>query len=322
MNRAIEQLRFSRALGILVLLLPHAAAAGQERSDMDNVVIVLDASGSMQKPMIGSPTQPKIDAAKAAIGKVLERVPPSTQVGLLVFSGKNKRQDWVHPLGPRDDSRMIADLYALRPKGGTPLGRYMKFASDRLLEQRAQQNGYGTYRLLIVTDGQADKDDQPLVDQYLPDILARGLVVDVIGVSMEEEHVLATRVHSYRSADDPTSLEQALTEVFAEVSDQGATGTSFEEGRELLEALPDDLALPVLAALSTHNDEPIGRLAPSAASEGSAPGPSSGAPGKGSSGKQGNRRNLFIFAGLFLLILILRRRSGGRRRNRFDIDSD
>jgi uncharacterized protein YegL len=307
-------------LACLLAIAPASAALGaQQRMDLDNVVVLLDASGSMEKPMIGSPTQAKMDAAKAAIRGVLEQVPASTQVGLLVFSGKNKRNDWLHPLGPRDDARMVADLAMVRPKGGTPLGAYMKIAADRLLEQRRLQNGYGTYRLLVVTDGQADEDDQPLVDRYLPDILARGMVVDVIGVSMTDDHVLATRVHSYRRADDPQSLQRALSEVFAEVSSGSGAGSAYEEGRELLAAFGEGLAMPVLTALSTPSDAPIGS-ASSAGVRGESRGQPEHAPLPERDRDGASSRKFVIVFGLLLFVVIMSRRR--RRRNRSRVDSN
>ncbi len=49
----------------------------------------------------------------------------------------------------------------------------MKMAADALLELRDRQR-YGTYKLLIVTDGEAT--DGHLVEQYLPEIQAAGLL--------------------------------------------------------------------------------------------------------------------------------------------------
>ena len=103
------------------------------------------------------------------------------------------------------------------------MGEYIKIGADRLLEARDSRFGYGTFRLLVVTDGEAS--DADLVDTYTPDVLARGIRVDVIGVAMDQDHTLATMVHTYRRANDAATLKQAIAEVFAEVTtqDEGAT---------------------------------------------------------------------------------------------------
>ena len=65
------------------------------------VVIVLDGSGSM-KQKLGK--VPKMQAAKQAILKVMESVPETTQVGLLVFGKTPGGRKWVVPVGPRTAS--------------------------------------------------------------------------------------------------------------------------------------------------------------------------------------------------------------------------
>ncbi len=225
--------------------------------DQHNVVIVLDASGSMGDDMRNSKIQ-KMNAAKAALKEVLSQVPMDTNIGLLVFSSVENRSGWIYPLGPRDDTRLMEAIDLPLPGGKTPLGRYIKIAADRLLQQRQQQFGYGTYRLLIVTDGEAG--DLELVEQCVPEVIARGITMDVIGVDMATDHTLATRVHSYRRADDPESLKRAIAEVFAEVSDEG-TDASAEEAFDILAGIPDELASAMLKALSSSGNQPIGESA-------------------------------------------------------------
>ncbi len=151
--------------GLLALL--GAAIVPQLHADAyhDSVVIVLDASGSMDGRLKGV-EMTKMDGAKAALRTVLSQVPTSTHIGLLVFSGSNVGNDWVYPLGPRDDVRLLTAIDQPRPYGHTPLGRYLKLGADRLLEERQKQFGYGSYRLLVVTDGEAQ--DQELVDRLHP----------------------------------------------------------------------------------------------------------------------------------------------------------
>jgi hypothetical protein len=231
-----------------------AAAAQQARPVApDNIVIVLDASGSMRERMASGTT--RMDAAKQALLRVMKQVPETTQVGLLVFSSKTLRNDWVYPLGPLDRGRLEAAIRLPVPEGGTPLGTYLKKGADALLEQRQKQNGYGTFRLLLVTDGQAT--DGNYVEQYLPDVLARGITVDVIGVDMKSEHALATRVHSYRRADSPEELARAVSSVFAEIG-RARKDVADADAFAALEGIPDEVAKAMLGALATSGNHPIG----------------------------------------------------------------
>jgi hypothetical protein len=141
------------------------------------------------------------------------------------------------------------------------LGRYIKKGADRLLQERVKQFGYGSYRLLVVTDGEAE--DPQLVDRFTPDVIARGITVDVIGVAMNRRHTLATKVHSYRSASDPAALKRALAEVFAEVG-SSKDDVAHAEAFALLEPIPAELAKSAIQALSVSGNHPIGERPPPA----------------------------------------------------------
>jgi hypothetical protein len=128
----------------------------------------------------------------------------------------------------------------------------MKIAADALLDLRQKQI-YGDYRLLVVTDGEAT--DANLLEAYLPDILSRGISLDVIGVDMVANHSLADRAHSYRRADDARSFEKALAEIFAESSSQ--TDDQGTNDFELIAGLPDALAEQALAAFAAPRNDSI-----------------------------------------------------------------
>ncbi len=216
-----------------------------------NVVVVLDDSGSMDEGMRGGIR--KMDAAKGALLSVLEELPDEAHVGVLALNSRLNGSPWISPLGPVDRASIQQQIASVRAGGSTPLGAAMKEAADALLDKRKKEV-YGNYRLLIVTDGEAG--DQPLVDQYLPAIKARGLITDVIGVNMKGDHSLATQVNTYRRADDPGSLAQAIAEVFAETSD--SSGDAGESDYDLLSGLPDDVALAALTGLTETDNQPIG----------------------------------------------------------------
>lgn len=239
---------------MMILGLLGAPVVADDALYVDNVVIVLDGSGSMEQKM-RSAGVPKMKAAKAALHAVLGQLPETTHVGLLVFSA-GIAQPWAHPLGPRSTADMKRSIDSVSAGGSTPLGAYMKIGADRLLEKRARQFGYGSYRLLIVTDGEAS--DRKLVEQHTPEIVGRGITVDVIGVDMQKSHTLATKVHSYRRADNPQTLQTAIAEVFAEVSTEdtgaGAGGDAFEA----ISPLSHEMAAAILSVLGKHVNEPIG----------------------------------------------------------------
>ncbi|MEC8988148.1 MAG: hypothetical protein VYB66_02810, partial [Verrucomicrobiota bacterium] len=107
----------------------------------------------------------------------------------------------------------------------------------------------------VVTDGEAG--DARYVEAYTPDIISRGITIDCIGVEMASRHTLATKVHSYRNANDPESLKQAISEVFAEVA-SGDAGQTGEDAFELIADMPEATASAMLKSLSTSGNQPIG----------------------------------------------------------------
>ena len=161
-----------------------------------NVIVLVDDSGSMEDRMRSGVR--RIQAAKNALKVVLAKLPADASVGVLALN-----QGWIVPLQPMDHDQLADHVDQLRAAGRTLLGLNLKLAADELLKLRAEQV-YGDYRLLVVTDGEAN--DQQVLDWVLQDILARGISVDVIGVDMQSDHSLATKVHNYRRADDPEDV--------------------------------------------------------------------------------------------------------------------
>jgi len=320
----LRHIRGYAALAALLTLVLAATPSATAQQYKDNVVILLDASGSMGQRM-GSSKMTRIEAAKAALKQALAQIPDSTDVGLLTFN-ENERRAWVYALGPRDNATLDQAINGLKVGGGTPLGRFLKVAADRLLEVRKDQFGYGSYRLLVLTDGEAN--DASAVDRYVPEILARGITMDVIGVDMAQAHTLATKVHSYRRADDSAALEKAISEVLAEVSVSTGDGDAAADF-ELLEGLPMEIAGAMLDALARPDNRPIGTAAaPSRAAQTTqtAPVRVPGVPSPGPvapmqsmpSGKQGSGMGkiMTIMVVGFVAVTILRVLAGARRGRR------
>ena len=235
-------------LFVLILFASVQIGIAENELHTDNIIVILDASGSMRENFRAEQTKSKMDAAKAALREVLAKVPDDTHIGLLVFSGNNIQDEWVYPLGPKDTDRLMAAINIPQPGGGTPLGKYMRVGANRLLEQREKQYNYGNYRLLVVTDGEAQDKDK--VAQYTPEILNRQIRVDVIGVDMKTDHNLAKDADSYRKADNPGELVAAVSQILAET---GGTGTDIdgEDAFEDIAPLSSEVALDLIQRITT-----------------------------------------------------------------------
>ena len=251
-----EKIRMNKILlnwfsaAVFLALLLGSAGFSPPVLSQENVVIVLDNSGSMNDRM--SNGKSRMETAKSALVKVLKQFGPDTKLGVLLLNGAYSQERWAIPLEPLSPPQAIRKVESLNASGGTPLGERMKDGADALLQLREKQK-YGTYRLLIVTDGEAN--DSRLLNAYLPDVLSRGLIVDAIGVDMKQDHSLAKHVHSYRRADDDAALDKALQEVFAERADPNQPGSDDEYA--LLDGIENGMVEEVLMELSKPNNAPI-----------------------------------------------------------------
>jgi hypothetical protein len=201
----------------------------------------------------------KIKAAQTALIEAIAKAPDDTNIGILTFNG------WLYRPGPMDKPKLEAAIKATYPGGGTPLWSYMQAAATELLKLRQANGNVGFYKILVVTDGQAQ--DQYLAEDssdkigYLSDILRRGITIDCIGVMMNSDHYLATRINgTYMKADDPESLKKAVAKSVAEI---GVTGKDVEEECfATAQLLPDKFVKDVIRGLTRYENQAIGEVAP------------------------------------------------------------
>ncbi len=236
----------------------------------DNLVVVLDVSGSMRGD--------KIELAKAALNSRVATLSEQMEVGLLTFSDDSH---WAVPLGSLNRQAFAMQVDKIRAGGDTYLGDAIKVGADALLSKREEQFGRGSYRLLVLTDGSATDPDK--VERFTPQILARGIRMDCIGVEMPGDHVLATMAHSYRNVADASKLAEAVQEVMAEAGQERD-----EEGQttfDVIAPMPDEFAAAVITAFaeSEMDNTPIGEqrkvkpVSQAGTSTSSSPGPLDGA---------------------------------------------
>ncbi len=133
-----------------------------------NLILILDASGSMWAPV---PIRDfsRFAAAQRVVGELVDRLPERIEVGLVVY-GHRRRDDCldietVTPLGPFDRVALKQSVNALVPKGKTPLASAIRQVFD-MLRQRDDAaivvlltDGIGTCGGDLVADVQAARDE-------------------------------------------------------------------------------------------------------------------------------------------------------------------
>lgn len=187
-----------------------------ERLTAANYYLVLDGSGSMQDSRC-SGNQSKMDAAKAAVARFATQIPTDANLGLAVFDGNGLSERM--PLRQVNQATFQQEVKKVQANGGTPLMSAVSLGYGALERQARSQLGYGEYHLVLITDGEANENEDPTsaVRQVLE---ASPVVIHTIGFCIGTDHSLNQpgRI-DYRAADDPDALAQSLTAVLAESPD-------------------------------------------------------------------------------------------------------
>ena len=178
--------------------------AGDKVSTVRNFYLIFDGSGSMR----GN----KIKQAKKAITTVIKGLPKDYNLGLFIFDSRGTREEVA--LGPNNHNRIIAAVENSVANGGTPLGTSINTGVQKLAHQYRQQLGYGEFRLIVITDGESDRND-PITRGTTP--AARlGIPIYTIGFNVRG-HRLEQYSAFFTTASDEAQLRAGLGQVFGEL---------------------------------------------------------------------------------------------------------
>ncbi len=192
---------------------------GPKKGAMDltrNFYFVFDGSGSMKDPPPASAqgdhnVPSKIVGAKWAVNEFMKNVPKNVNLGLFVFDAHGERE--VLPLGPNNRQKFLDDINAVQAKGGTPLGDAVGKGALALAKQYKRQLGYGEYKLIVITDGEADD----RIENGITKAIKYNIPIYTIGFGIGPTHSLRKYSISYRSADSAKQVESALEQAAAEL---------------------------------------------------------------------------------------------------------
>lgn len=161
-------------------------------SETVNVVILLDASGSMAAQVSGGQ---KMKLAKEAINSYASDLPKGSNVLLRVYGHKGtgsdadkalscKSHEVVYPLGAYDESKFAASLNQFEPAGWTPLAGAIEEAKKDLAEQQGENIQNVIY---VVSDGVETCDGDPVAAAKA--LHSSGIVaeVNIIGFDVDNE---------------------------------------------------------------------------------------------------------------------------------------
>lgn len=193
---------------------------GVKASLARNFYFIFDGSGSMEEDVCGDGDQTfgsKIAAAKLAVHEFMKKIDAlrakNVQVNLGLYVFDYHHEEEVVPLSGNNRDQFLKAIDAVYAKGGTPLTEAIIVGVDKLVEQYKRQLGYGEYRLVVVTDGEAT--EQPIKSGAFYAI-KYGIPIYTIGFCMDADHTLRLYSASYRTANSTIDLAKGLEETLAE----------------------------------------------------------------------------------------------------------
>ncbi|MFI5729486.1 VWA domain-containing protein [Kribbella sp. NPDC051587] len=130
-----------------------AAAEGE----LSPVMVVLDSSGSMTARDVGGPGT-RMDAAKRAVGSMVDGLPAQAQVGLAIYGAKTgssgaekaagcRDVQVVQPVRAVDKAALKRAVNATKASGYTPIGQALRTAAAQLPKE-------GQRSVVLVSDGE------------------------------------------------------------------------------------------------------------------------------------------------------------------------
>lgn len=194
-------------------------ATGDEPDpDRDAWALIIDDSKSMGRMIVD---------AKKALTDALAEMEPSSRVALLAINrGELAEMQSVAELRRRVDDILIS---VTSDGGSTPLAEIVRDARAALEKEGARQQGYGRYRMLIITDGRADN-AQALMEAVEDIVSKTPIEIVTIGIgNIGSGHSLnLPQYTTYRAIDGTEGLSSLLVEITAE-SEEFVPVTTFME---------------------------------------------------------------------------------------------
>jgi Ca-activated chloride channel family protein len=205
---------------VAALTLPGRGVAQENKETHAAMLLVLDASGSMNAD--DGSGRPKIDAAKDALRGLVDSLPPGAPVGLRVYGHRVPNTDkangcrdteLVAPVAPLDRDRMKAAIGSFPAKGFTPIGLSLQEAAKDLPEAPERT-------VVLVSDG-VDTCAPPDPCQVARDLIAQGvkLKVETVGFQVDAAArdqlrcIAAATGGAYVDAPDAARLGQSLSTI-------------------------------------------------------------------------------------------------------------
>ncbi|HLF97467.1 MAG TPA: VWA domain-containing protein [Methylococcaceae bacterium] len=214
-------------LSLLALLMGMAGAATAQAEN--NVLFILDASGSMKK-MAGH--ESRMDAAKRVLADTLRDMPKEARLGLMAYGHRRGKDctdiELLAPIGADDAARIGVQIQAMQPRGETPIAGALEQAARSFAALKGQSNS-----IVLVTDGIEECKGDPCAAAKAVAAAGLDLKVSVVGFTLDRKQRQAIECVAnetggkYYDAGDAKALSAALAQVREQVAKEAPPPEEF-----------------------------------------------------------------------------------------------
>lgn len=222
-----------------------------------NVVVLMDASGSMKGEIAG---QTKMELAKTAIAKFVEQIPEDANVALIAYGHVGSSADAdkaascssvesVYPLSAYQAENFTTSLNSFQARGWTPLAGAINKAGEIL---QAYPSDEYLNLVYMVSDGVETCDGDPIAAAQQLQSQSIKAKVNIIGFDVDNEgqqqlkKVADSGGGEYVTVEDPAELEVQITKKWQPtigqlVWTQGVTIQQFTKAMERMNGIYNPL---------------------------------------------------------------------------------
>ncbi len=208
-------MRFCYLILLTCLSAPLSSAA-------DNLVLILDASGSMWGK-VGSET--KVEAARKVVRDIVGKLPAGSKLGLVAYGHRQKGDcndiETLVPAGSTDLSAVPDRVDKLNSLGMTPITKAFEQGAV------AAKAGGGPGTIVLVTDGLETCGGDPCAAVRAAKSAGQDFVLHIIGFDVAKENVSSLECAAqggdglYIAAEDAAALSAALQQTMTAESPAG-----------------------------------------------------------------------------------------------------
>ncbi len=203
-----------RMIGLLAVLLVSVWGASTPKA-----MIIFDASGSMWGQIDGVN---KIVIARDALKSVVQKWNPKVELGLTVYGHRVKGDcndiQTILPIAKVNKKQMIDTVFAIQPKGMTPIAKSLRQVANSLRQYEEQTT------IILISDGRESCEEDPCVTAKQLKAEGINFVAHVVGFNVDASTdkqlacVAKATGGEYFSAKNAVALNKAIKVIAKKVA--------------------------------------------------------------------------------------------------------